>query len=53
VKIVTFGIGGYCENCSENHDHPFNNIVEITEVDLTTDDELNIALETSNPDDVK
>jgi hypothetical protein len=26
--IVTYGIGGYCEDCSAEHDHPLHNIVE-------------------------
>lgn len=28
-RIVTFGLGGYCENCDPSHDHPLHNIVEI------------------------
>ena len=34
---VTFGIGGYCENCDETHDHPLHNIVSIVEI---PDDEV-------------
>lgn len=30
--IVTFGLGGFCENCDETHDHPLHNIVEIIEL---------------------
>jgi hypothetical protein len=33
MRIVTFGLGGYCENCDETHDHPVHNIVEIIELD--------------------
>lgn len=29
---VTFGEGGYCENCDPSHDHPLNNIIEIVEI---------------------
>ena len=30
-RSVTFGIGGYCEDCDESHDHPLHNIVEVIE----------------------
>jgi hypothetical protein len=36
---VVFGLGGFCENCDATHDHPLNNIVEITE---TPDEETTI-----------
>ena len=39
TKIVTFGLGGFCENCDETHDHPLNNIVEITETPDEPEDE--------------
>jgi len=29
TRIVTYGLGGYCEDCDESHDHPPHNIVEI------------------------
>lgn len=29
---ITFGLGGYCENCDPSHDHPLNNIVEVLEI---------------------
>jgi len=29
---TTYGIGGWCENCSSSHDHPLNNIIEEVEV---------------------
>lgn len=32
AQIVTYGIGGYCENCDSSHDHPLHNLIEITEV---------------------
>lgn len=32
TRIVTFGLGGYCDNCDSSHDHPLNNIVEIVEI---------------------
>lgn len=31
IREVVFGLGGYCEDCDETHDHPLHNIVEITE----------------------
>ena len=31
--IVTFGEGGYCENCDPSHGHPLHNIVEQVFVD--------------------
>ncbi|MGA1381401.1 MAG: hypothetical protein ACO30N_07600 [Schleiferiaceae bacterium] len=31
--IVTFGLGGYCENCDETHDHPLHNIISVVELD--------------------
>lgn len=39
TKIVTFGLGGFCENCDETHDHPLNNIVEIIETPDEPEDE--------------
>ena len=30
-RTVTFGIGGYCADCDESHDHPLHNIVEVIE----------------------
>ena len=32
MRIVTFGLGGYCEDCDETHDHPLHNIVEETDI---------------------
>jgi hypothetical protein len=29
---ITYGLGGYCENCDNTHDHPLHNIIEQTEV---------------------
>lgn len=34
-RIVTFGIGGWCENCDPSHDHPLHNIIEDIEVQST------------------
>lgn len=28
THIVVYGLGGWCENCDDSHDHPLNNIVE-------------------------
>lgn len=33
MRIVTFGLGGYCEDCSPEHDHPLHNIIEDIEVE--------------------
>lgn len=30
-RIVTFGLGGWCEHCDPSHDHPPHNIVEDVE----------------------
>ena len=30
--MVTYGLGGYCENCDPSHDHPLNNIVSIVDI---------------------
>ena len=30
--IVSYGLGGYCENCDESHDHPLNNLISIEEI---------------------
>jgi len=32
ANLIVYGLGGYCENCDETHDHPLNNIVEIIEI---------------------
>lgn len=29
---VTFGLGGWCENCDPTHPHPLNNIISIEEI---------------------
>ena len=31
MKEVVFGLGGFCQNCDETHDHPLHNIVEVIE----------------------
>lgn len=31
-KLVNYGIGGYCKNCRETHDHPLHNIVEVIDI---------------------
>ena len=30
---VIYGLGGWCENCDESHDHPLNNIIEYQEIE--------------------
>jgi hypothetical protein len=32
AQNITFGLGGYCADCNDSHDHPINNIIEIVEV---------------------
>ena len=32
AQSVTYGIGGYCENCDPSHPHPLNNLISIEEV---------------------
>lgn len=27
-----YGLGGFCSNCEQSHDHPFQNIIEQVEV---------------------
>lgn len=33
AAIITYGLGGYCENCDESHDHPLNNLISIVEIE--------------------
>lgn len=35
TRIVTFGLGGWCEHCDPSHDHPPHNIVEVVEMPTT------------------
>ena len=37
MESVTYGLGGYCENCTPEHEHPLHNIVFIEEIDGETD----------------
>jgi hypothetical protein len=30
---TTYGLGGFCENCTTDHNHPLNNIIEETITD--------------------
>lgn len=30
--IITYGIGGHCQECDTTHDHPLNNIIEVIEI---------------------
>lgn len=32
AQNITFGLGGFCAECDETHNHPLNNILEIIEV---------------------
>ena len=29
MRYELYGIGGYCEDCSPDHDHPLHNIIEV------------------------
>lgn len=31
-RMITYGIGGYCEDCNPTHDHPLHNIVDDEEI---------------------
>jgi hypothetical protein len=31
MSETIYGLGGFCENCDETHDHPLNNIIEVIE----------------------
>jgi len=33
THIIVYGIGGFCEDCNNTHDHPLNNVVEQYEVE--------------------
>jgi len=33
-QTITYGIGGWCQDCDESHDHPPENIVSV----ITTDE---------------
>lgn len=32
-RVITYGLGGYCAECSPEHDHPLNNLISDVEVD--------------------
>jgi hypothetical protein len=32
MRIITYGLGGWCENCDETHNHPLHNIIEDIEI---------------------
>ena len=32
IKEVTYGLGGYCENCDDTHNHPLHNLVEVIDI---------------------
>mgnify|MGYP007089737771 CR=1 FL=1 len=33
MQNITYGIGGYCVDCNDTHQHPLHNIIEIVEVE--------------------
>ena len=37
-RQVTFGLGGYCADCDNTHDHPLHNIIE--DIEIPDDQEL-------------
>ena len=39
MREITYGIGGWCEDCSPEHDHPLHNI--ISDVEIPDDDNSN------------
>jgi hypothetical protein len=28
IVNITYGLGGWCQNCDSSHDHPLENIIE-------------------------
>lgn len=32
MRKIVYGVGGYCENCDESHDHPIHNVIEDIEI---------------------
>jgi hypothetical protein len=34
--VIIYGLGGYCTDCTPDHDHPLHNIVE----EIETPDEV-------------
>jgi len=30
-RYELYGLGGYCAECDDSHDHPLNNIIEVRE----------------------
>lgn len=32
MQSITYGLGGYCADCTPDHDHPLHNIVEQYEI---------------------
>lgn len=38
-RLVTYGLGGYCEDCLPEHDHPLNNLISDMEVSDESDSE--------------
>lgn len=59
MKIITYGLGGYCEDCDQSHDHPLHNIVEEVEVPDAVADTVNntpitaLPIEGTTVDEVK
>ena len=32
ARNETYGLGGYCADCDETHNHPLHNLIEVIEV---------------------
>lgn len=32
AQQLIYGLGGYCENCDETHDHQLNNLIQVVEL---------------------
>jgi hypothetical protein len=32
ANLIVYGLGGYCAECNDSHNHPLNNIVQIVEL---------------------
>jgi len=32
MENIIYGVGGWCKDCNESHDHPLNNIIEVIEI---------------------
>jgi len=43
TQEITYGIGGYCENCDPvKHNHPLNNLINVEEFELSAEEQEQI-----------